>query len=412
MIAALMLLAAQAAAGPGPADPNATVEPLVMDMHAEAQASAKGPLSGFIEVEGRWFPDDSDDGVNRNWYGSVAAEPTLRFDSADDRHSLRMTLFGRLDTATDARTHADVREAKYVGTFGDIEAVIGIDRLFWGVTETVHLVNIVNQIDTLEDVDREDFLGQPLASVALRTGVGTFSAYLMPWFREREFPGRKDRPNAPLPVDEDAALFQSSDGDDHVDWALRWQVHHSGFDLGLSFFSGTDRDPQFVPIANGTAVAPYYELIDQAGIDAQWSLGSLALKLEAINRWADSGDYGAVAAGFEYTIGSIGGSGSDLGILSEYLWNDGDGRGPSGFEDDIMVGLRWSGNDSASTELLAVVVFDTGGDGTAINIEGSRRFGSSMRASIDARLFSQGVDDQLVFLRDDSFVQVKLQYYF
>lgn len=407
--------AAPAAAATAPPDMSPATATLPDTQTTADIAQDDRVLSGFVEVEGRAFTSTSDDGIGKDAAISAAIEPTLRWDSADGRHSLRLTGFARIDNINDHRTHADVREAKWVGQFGKLNLVVGVDRMFWGVTEAAHVVNIVNQIDALEDIDREDFLGQPLASAALNTSLGTFSAYVMPMFRERRFPGAEDRPNLPLPVARKLTRYESSKGDDHVDWAARWQINRQGLDVGLSYFSGTDRDPQLMPTLTATGrpvLAPYYALIDQAGIDAQWSLGSLALKFEGMKRWTTGKNYGALATGVEYTIGGIGAGGGDLGLLAEYLWNNGRGRGPSPFEDDIMVGLRWSGNDAATTELLAAAVFDVDGHGTAFNIEGSRRMGKAMRVSIDARLFTNGVDDQLRYIRDDSFVQVKLQYYF
>ncbi len=415
------------AADMSPADMSPADTPVASDMSPDSAMPPAAPpvavgkaaqarmLSGFAEIEGRVFTSSSDDGIGKDAALSAAIEPTLRVDSDDGQHSLRFTGFARIDTIDNHRTHADVREAKWVGQFGKLNLVAGVDRLFWGVTEAAHVVNIVNQVDSLEDIDREDFLGQPLVSAALNTGLGTFSAYVMPVFRERRFPGAEDRPNLPLRVDRKQARYESSKGKDHVDWAARWQINRQGLDVGLSYFSGTDRDPQLMPTLTATGqpvLAPYYALIDQAGIDAQWSMGSLALKFEGMKRWTAGDNYGALATGFEYTIGGIGAGGGDLGLLAEYLWNDGRGRGPTPFEDDLMIGVRWSGNDTATTELLAAAVIDMNGDGTAFNIEASRRMGQAMRVSLDARLFTKGVDDQLRFIRDDSFVQLKLQYYF
>lgn len=425
----LELQLAQALPQDAPADPAAEVPPidpagapsdvqdplLAAETPGEVAENDDNGLSGFVEGEGRWFPRNSDEGIGKHLYGSVAAEPSLRFDTADGRHSFRVTGFGRLDTVADHRTHADLREAKWVGSFGAVEAVIGVDRMFWGVTEAAHIVNIINQIDALEDIDREDFLGQPLASLSVRTAVGSLTGYVMPVFRERRFPGAEDRPNAPLPVDRSQTRFEASKGDEHVDWAARWQSNLGPVDLGLHYFSGTDRDPSFfltVDRAGRPVAAPFYELIDQVGLDAQVSLGSLALKFEGINRWTDGADYGAIATGFEYTLGGILPGGGDLGLLGEYLWNDGNGRGPSQFEDDFFVGARWSGNDERSTELLAGMLIDADGDGLGFNIEGSRRISESIRVSVDARLFTDERTDSWEVLRDDGFVQLKLQWFF
>ena len=75
----------------------------------------------------------------------------------------------------------------YKGT--EIELLVGINKVFWGVTESVHLVDIVNQTDLVEDLDQEDKLGQPMVNLALQHDWGLLNIYLLPYFRERTFPG-------------------------------------------------------------------------------------------------------------------------------------------------------------------------------------------------------------------------------
>jgi hypothetical protein len=380
-------------------------------------ASPDGPIriSGFVELEGRWFPQASAEGPRDRLVGSIAVEPTLEAVWARGDQRLRLTAFGRLDTVTGQRTHADLREAKWVGVFGALEATIGLDRRFWGVTESVHLVDVINQYDTLEDVDREDKLGQPMLSLAWTTPYGTFSGFFLPYFREQRFPGRDDRPAAPLPVDRDRAVLP---GGNHwrTDWALRWKHVLGPADIGVSYFSGVGRDPLFRPDVSATGspvLVPVYQTIDQLGLDAQLTVGSLLLKLEALKQWNPTRDYAAFVAGFEYTFAGITSAGADLGVLAEYLYDERGRAGPSAFNNDLFVGLRYSGNDTASSELLVGAVVDLNGAGTAVNLEAARRLGAHWRLSVDARLFfNVNATDPLAILRDDDFVQFKLQYHF
>lgn len=372
-------------------------------------------LSGFVEVEGRLFTRRSDEPPRDRGFGSLAAEPALEVRWADNRQLLRIVGFGRVDTVTDARTHADLREAKWVGAFGPVEFTLGVDRRFWGVTESVHLVDVLNQVDALEDIDREDKLGQPMASVAWTTPVGTLSGFILPYFREQRFPGAGDRPAGPLPVDRTQAVLP---GGNHwtTDWAVRLKSVVGPLDLGLAYFDGINRDPRFVPgLDRGgrPVLVPVYDRMHQASIDAQATLGALLLKFEGYYRWDRVRDHGAFAAGFEYTLANLSGSGADLGLLAEYL-HDGRGKaGPSPFDNDLFIGFRLAANDVASAELLAGVIFDLENSAKAINIEASRRMGERFKLGIDARLFS-GVPpaDPLFLLRDDGFIQVKLQYFF
>lgn len=394
------------------------IEPAMPDWLLAQNADDRVRLTGMVEAEARWFPSRSADGVGSRWFGSVALEPTFEaniFADRDDQR-IRITGFARLDTATGSRTHWDIREAKWTGQLGPVDVTLGADRQFWGVTESVHLVNVLNQIDTLEDVDGEDYLGQPMAAVSWPGRFGTLSGYVLPYFRERRFPGRDDRPNGPLPVDRALTSYQSGSEQWHVGWAARWSHSHGPFDLGLSHFSGTSREPLLRPTLNGAGapvLAPHYELIDQSGLDLQVTSGALLLKLEAIHRWAPSGDFGAVAGGAEYTLFNLGGSGADLGLLAEYSHDERGPAGPSPFNSDMFVGLRFAGNDVSGTQALVGAIFDLEQDSQAFTLEASRRIGSSLRVSLDGRLFAGSrAADPLNLLADDDFLQVKAQWFF
>ena len=425
----------QAPGEPAPGRPRPQTEPAdAMPLRREEDELPPPPtgdspltLYGFFEAEGRWFPQDSRDGAPDHLIGSMAMEPTVEYSWKGGSQFLRFTGFARVDTVTENRTHADVREAKYVGVFGPLELTAGLDRRFWGVTEAVHLVNIINQVDTLEDVDFEDYLGQPLISAAYTTKLGTFSAFLMPYFRERLFPTGEDRPNLPVRVNRTLTQYESGDNNWHPDWALRWSLREGPVDLGLSYFSGFSRDPQLLlsfDTQGQPQLIPRYNLIDQVGIDLQATLGSMLLKFEGIHRWDPVKDYAAFAAGFEYTFYGVSKGGADLGVLAEYLYDErGKGRplapgippfsNVSPYDDDIFAGFRWSGNDINSTEILGGAIFDLDTKSKAFVIEASRRLGQNLRISLDGRFFtSVSTRDVLWPAGDDDFIQLKLQWHY
>jgi len=409
---------------PTPVVPDA---PVVDDAEAEIPDSPDfesfgGPqeqsveFSGFIESELRAFPDSSEDGVSSHFTGSFALAPKVTFNWDGGDQQIVIAPFGRVDVQDDGRTHADIREAKYVGAFGPWEFRLGFDSVFWGVTEAVHLVDIINQDDALEDIDQEDKLGQLMANVRYVSDFGTFSFYALPWSRERDFAGRKGRPNTPLRIDRSQTQWQSDDEDWRFTWAARWSHAAGPFDIGLSYFSGNARDPRLLlgqDTLGAPVLIPRYDVIKQAGVDVQATFGPLLLKTEAIHQWNDFDDFAAIAAGFEYTFFNVGDGAGDLGVLAEYLYDERDDNLLAPFEDDLFFGLRWSSNDVAGTQILAGAVVDLDGNGNAINVEMSRRIGSKWSISLDARLFTS-VDngDPLVFLRDDDFIQLRIARYF
>ena len=127
-----------------------------------AASAGDWEFTGFVGADGRAFLQDhrypeQESGLNM----SLIAQPELYWQDVSGDHRFAFVGFGRLDSEDDERTHADIREL-FWGYSGDgWDTVIGFNRVFWGVTESQHLVDVINQTDLVEDIDQEDKLGQP-----------------------------------------------------------------------------------------------------------------------------------------------------------------------------------------------------------------------------------------------------------
>ncbi|HSM32161.1 MAG TPA: hypothetical protein VK854_15795, partial [Woeseiaceae bacterium] len=286
--------------------------------------------------------------------------------------------------------------------------------VFWGVTESVHLVDIVNQTDAAGDIDGEDKLGQPMLNLAWQRDWGLLSIYVLPYFRERNYPGIEGRLRTPLPVDSDRPVYESSAQERHVDAALRYSHYIGDVDIGLSVFSGTSREPRLLPAENAPVLLPHYDLIDQFGIDLQYTRDAWLWKLEAIARNGYSETFTAAVGGLEYTFYQVGRSSADLGVLLEYQY---DGRNElepfTTSDNDIFVGTRLALNDIQDTSVLAGVAYDTVTGETFFNVEAERRIGDSIAFELRARAFSGAGPQDLTYavVRDD-YVQIRLAKYF
>ncbi len=371
-------------------------------------------FSGFVEAEGRWFPKRSDDGITRTFFGSLAAEPMLKLTLAD-AHKFTLTGFGRAETGSGARTHADVREAKYEGRFGSFDVTIGVDRRFWGQLEAGHLVDVVNQIDTLEDVDAEDKLGQPLAELKWTGAQASVSVMALPYFRDRLLQNTKDRPNAPMRVT-GKPLRDGTRNHWTPDFAARATLTAGPVDIAVHYFNGLNREPRLLAISG--ALTPVHDRMSQIGGDALGIFGALRLKAEGFYRTlrndkiAPAQNFGGFGLGAEYSFAGALGSG-DFALLAEY-YHDSRGRAATTlFDRDVFAGFRYASNDVASTEVLGGMLFDTRRSSKFITLEASRRLGGSIKAALDVRMpVSVAADDPLRMMRDDGFVQLKLQFHF
>ncbi|MEM6482816.1 MAG: hypothetical protein AAF922_08120 [Pseudomonadota bacterium] len=333
----------------------------------------------------------------------------------DDR-SLQFVLepYLRLDERDDERTYGDLRRGflRYFGDGWDI--TVGADRVFWGVVESVNVVDVINQRDALENPDLDEKLGQPMIRFAALTGIGTFEIYYMPTFREREFVGPESRNRLPAPVNTSAALFDRKDGDDADDFALRYSNTFGAVDLGVSYFYGTSRAPLLsFDSASGTFI-PRYQRLRQVGLDVQYTAGAWLWKLEATDTEIGSDSFNSVVGGLEYTFFDVAGSGRDVGLIAEYLYDDRTpGLSPATpFDDDVFLGTRITWNDVQDTELLAGVILDLDTDAAQFSIEFERRIGEKNLLEIELRGVDAQGDPLLTAAKDDTALTLRWSRFF
>lgn len=380
-------------------------------------AEIPGELSGYAAFEPRLFWEDpAASGQRGDFDASFVLQPEYYLDWADGDQSLTFVPFVRWDQQDNERTHWDVRELFWLGVWEDWEVSAGVRKVFWGVTESQHLVDVINQTDLVENTDTEDKLGQPMVKIGWTQDAGTIELYLMPFFRERTFAGRKGRLR-PIPqVDQDHPVYESPAGDMHFDWALRYSHVIGMFDVGVSHFMGTSREPRLVPGVDsqgGPAFIPHYDVINQTGVDLQMTSGDWLWKFEGINREGLGHSYRAFVGGFEYTYVGVGQSAADLGWLLEYHFDERGDKATSPLDNDIFTGGRLTLNDVQDTQLLAGTTVDLETQATFVNVEGSRRLTDNWKMSLEARLLTNvPPKDPLVAFSQDDYAQLELAYYF
>ena len=392
--------------------------PLVLLPLGETHAAE---WSSEASIEIRHFSDDALIPQQHEANLSVTFETEFYHDWDDGNQRFVFTPFARIDQNDSERSHADLRELYWRKTFNNTDLYIGVRKIFWGVTESLHLVDIINQSDTIENLDGEDKLGQPMVSLFHATELGDWSLYILPWFRERTFAGIEGRLRTPFVVNTDNTRYESGDDEKHIDSALRWSHVIDDWDVGLSYFHGTDRTPQLIPQTNSgiTTLLSYYAQLDQLGLDAQYTYESWLWKLESVSRRHDNRfsphltSSEAAVGGFEYTWYALFDSATDIGLVMEYQYDSREGNLAPIANNDIALGSRLTFNDVQDTTLLALVASDLDQRERFISLEGSRRLGDDMSLNIEARLFSNTTPQtQLYSLRDDDYLELLLTRYF
>lgn len=427
-------------------------------------------FEGVAELEGRYFYNQSETPGT----GSVALAPRFLWDAESGRHRVEGQLFQRLDATDRSRTHGDVRELYYQFTEARWEMSLGARQIYWGVTESRQLVDILNQADFVEDLAAEEMLGQPMLTLGLRPDFGAVDLFLLPYQRARTWPGVKGHPRIPFPVDAANARYEHRRGQRHLDRAGRLRLRFGALDVNLNVFDGTARDPDLLPclrqgsdfegtedgpncdipsgfsepnqplppllfnlfqslgllpsdealqeqfIAEQTprvlanlVLVPQYDRLRQVGVDAQFITGGWALKLEALVREQGGERSHAAVGGFEYTLPRFFETGWDVGLLAEYLYDERTTVINNRFDNDVFLATRIGFNDIAGSQLLAGFFFDRRGDDHLLQLEASRRLGADWRATLTWRHFDRVPGDALTgFLDDEDMLRLTLERYF
>ncbi|KZX82256.1 hypothetical protein A3715_00435 [Oleiphilus sp. HI0009] len=326
-------------------------------------------------------------------YGQDKSQTSGRLELGYDGEVLggdyEVLLFGRYDRNDDERSHADLREAAYTYIGSNWSLKAGVSKVFWGVTESLHLVDIVNQTDGVESVDGEDKLGQPMVQFSSEYDWGTIDLFWLPYFRERTFNDIEGRLSLPLPIELDHAQYESGAEENHQDFAARYSHYIDDLDFAISHFSGTGRTPILAPNnpMAPSAFVPFYEQIDQTGLELQYIYESWLLKFEGISTKGIDSRYSAAVAGFEYTQVGIFDSYADLGWIAEYLYDDRKSDSRITFEQDVFVGWRYAFNDEDSSEILLGGILDHKTHERIYSLEASQRLTSDVKLFVNAWVF-------------------------
>ena len=412
--------------------------PLLALLLAAPLAHAEG-WSGRLGLEAvHYWNAPQNPAEQRHSYGSAFVEPKYNAEWDDGKQQFNFMGFYRYDPEDSERRHGDIRELEWIKVGENYELRVGVRKVFWGATEAQHLVDIVNQSDIVDDVSGDTKLGQPMLNFAFINSFTTLDLYVMPYFRERTFPGAAGRPRFRFVVDNDRAVYEARNEERHVDFAARLASGDQGLDFGLTYFYGTSRQPRYVPtpLAPGgciapiplCVIAPHYDLIHQFGLDATYAAGAWLWKFEGISRYQLQAWYQSVDAGFEYTFSGVRDSATDVGVLAEYLW---DSRGesaselglglpfiarttpPYAFQNDLFLGARVAFNDTQSTQILAGISMDLDGRGYTYTVKAERRIGETMKLNFEWRGYNDTPDGDVIdaFQNEDS-VRLYFSWYF
>ncbi|MDX8389563.1 MAG: hypothetical protein R8M38_03640 [Mariprofundaceae bacterium] len=380
--------------------------------------SGEWDVGGQVSFDLRYFPYDAAHPGQKNMAlsasGTLKPEIVYEF-GANERVTLMP--FMRFDADDKKRTHVDLRELNWLHLGSTWDLTFGVSKVFWGVTESVHLVDIINQTDAVEDINGEEKLGQPMINLNIEQSWGVMNLFVLPGFRPRTFTADNARLHGPMPVDTANPDYESSKGENHIDWAARWSRAFDDLDIAISHFQGTSREARLLlQNRDGQPVlVPFYKQIGQTGLELQLTTNNTLWKAELMTRTGHGERFYAVVAGFEHTLYAVADSIADIGLLVEYLY---DGRNPllappSLADNDVFAGFRIAMNDPQGTAILFGGSWDHQTDAGFMNLEAERRLSDHLKVQLAARFFINIPNsDPIVFIENDDFLELKLNYFF
>jgi hypothetical protein len=283
--------------------------------------------------------------------------PELHYQRTDRKSQLNAVFFVR-SAARPRYENADIRELNWRYRKGSWSLLAGVNRVFWGVAESRHAVDVINQSDMRESFTGDVKMGQPMVVLSWQRTWGQIEYYALPLFRKRHFPLDADRPRLQLPITAGEVV-----GGKPVDHAIRISHLKGDVDVHGYYFHGTSREPDLLPLFDQfgavSALKPLYRPMDQFAGDVQWARGAWLFKGELMHRRKSNTQYQAGVGGFEYAISRPFGTVADLSLLAEYQFDNRPfSEWPVPVTNGVYSGFRLALNDSVSSDLRAGVLFD------------------------------------------------------
>jgi len=367
-----------------------------------------GEIIGELSFDNRYFFDVGLQEQKKN-HTSFSFSPEIFKDDSNRIFHFKAKL--RKDSEDSRRNLNDIQELYLINIFEDKEIKFGVSKEFWGVTETSHRVDIINQTDFTEGFDGEEKLGQPMIKISFERQWGLLDIYTLLGFRERNFSGNKGRLRFPIPINEKDSHYSSSSKNKRTDFAIRWSNYFDNFDIAISHFSGTSREPRFLPSVNKVnALVPLYEVIDQTGLEIQYLFDSLAIKGEVISRSGQGERFTAATYGFEYTQVGVVQTRIDLGWVVEFNHDDRLESSP------YVLGTRLSFNDIYDSQILSGFIVNDKSKELGFLLEASRRIGECCLLSLEGIYFDDTEEDNgqkklFQAFKEDDFLRAEFIYY-
>lgn len=361
----------------------------------EAYSNQKNTYSSYFKTE---FFFTISDNIN------FISEPYYRYDHNDKN-----------------RTLFDFKVNKFTYFGENYEIKLGVDEVFWGVTESKNLVNIINTNDNAAG-DLKEKLGQPLLAYTIFSEqVGYIDFYFLPVSVKSAQIGQEGRLRFSNPTENNGHIYSGGAGEKIPSWAFKWEKNISIFDFSFQGFRGNSRENSITPILEGASLKyfPGYERISQLGTYFQLVSGPIIYKIEAIKKNGQKNaknirkNFFSYTLGIEYLYNRLFEKKWDINTFIEYSNDDRNNDSLDILQNDLFIATKLIFNNIQGAELLASTTFDLDGGGNTALAEFSSRLSENMRVTaLYQAYWSTNNKDILYSFRRDNHFGLKLVKYF
>lgn len=341
--------------------------------------------------------------------GSYNDSPYVKFEAEYDISSngisLDTKIFYNWDKNDVSRRYYDVREALIAFHKGSWRFEAGRGLIFWGVSETINVVNTLNQVDLSESVDGKTKTGQNMATASYAFSENTFTAYYLGDFEEIVYP---DRPSPTIPIS-DVSRYETEQN--QHEYALRW---HGLFDFGeaaFSYFKGIRRDPLLVPAKSSSPLLEaYYIDTEYVSLEGLAFLGSAIVKFEGKLGEELDNTFSSYNIGFEYPTYPSFAMAQSIAWVFEYVHDSRKELAETMAQNDFFAGGRFSLGDFAQYDSRIILGYDLDHNSKYLDFSITHRITDFIRweAKLVQFIDVGEFDDRLFFVQDEDFGQVEL----
>ena len=361
----------------------------------EAYSDQKNTYSSFIKSE--IFIDFKND-------IEFLMEPYFRYDHHDKNRSL-----------------FNFKENNFAYYYNDIQVKAGISEVFWGITESKNLVNIINVKD-VTDGDQKAKLGQSLLAFSnYSEKYGSLDFYYLPFFKNSSQIGQTGRLRLSKPIENYDIVYEGGAGSKVPSWAIKWENSFGMLDFSLQGFRGNSRESSTIAKLENLQLKYFqgYERISQLGTYLQVISGPTIYKVEAIKRNGQKNaknireNFYSYTLGMEYLINNLFENKWDLTSFIEYHNDDRNNDSTDIFQNDLFLATRLNFNDTDGTEFLTSITLDTDGGGNTSTLELSSRITDNIRVTGSYNAYwSVNEKDILYSFRRDNYFLINITNYF